>query len=541
MVKEVCLIGLFRSGTNYTRTLLEYNYKVEVSYDKWGWKHGPMPTYTSSSQNSYSDEGVLLVVKHPLSTLDSIFSYAKKNGRNIRCDTSSFRNFLLNPIIYFHEGEELSPEYYFKNPLQMWSSIVWNHLSLVEKKNGVVVRYEDLLKDPATAIKNVGTVLKLEKNSVDFLVPENVTQNMNDKKKRQGKEDYITSKKFDKSEYFKNKEYLVNYDSELIEFAGSELNKDLLKKLGYDLDFNHSTLSSSNGKNIIYTMCSDSRLSSLATLLESNMSNVENLIKVIPFDDDIELTRQLCSIYGATLVEPSERWDSLGKAIYKDEEYRAGVKSWRYFRKFNVFNESNEKFIFLDANVVLLNNLGQVFDKLGPGELVFAARSQRGRNFKRWSKELINISNPEIKDGFNAGFWCSNSDLFNDLDFNKLASVPGVRLCLTLSPEQSFLSLLAGLSKCKVAMLTDKVPDCYAMIAANTLDQDKLVSKEGELMYKGLTALSIKWQGKYFARNSTMPQADFLRTIADLVLDRVIGNKKLSSVLADSFEKLIGK
>ena len=97
-------------------------------------------------------------------------------------------------------------------------------------------------------------------------------------------------------------------------------------------------------------MCNDDRLISLCTLLESNRCNDNWDIKVIPFDDNIKYMHQLSEIYSFEIVSTDKKWDDLGKAIFKDEEYRSGLYSWRYFRKFNVFNEDDEDFIFLDKS-----------------------------------------------------------------------------------------------------------------------------------------------------------------------------------------------
>jgi hypothetical protein len=41
--KRIAVIGGFRSGTNYLRFLLENNYRCDVSFHAFGWKHANVP------------------------------------------------------------------------------------------------------------------------------------------------------------------------------------------------------------------------------------------------------------------------------------------------------------------------------------------------------------------------------------------------------------------------------------------------------------------------------------------------------------------
>lgn len=537
MPKKICLIGLFRSGTNFTRTLLELNFDVLVSYDTWSWKHGLMPTYTADSKFKYSEEVPLFVVKDPYSTLDSLYVYAKNNGKNLRCNKESFESFLVNPIYFFNENNKLlSPEYYFSNPVQMWNSVVWNHLSFVEQKKGEVLRYEDILRSPESSIREVAESMQLKPVENEFFIPENVTQNMGDAKVRSEDRDYITNRKFSKERYFLSKGYLKKYDENSLRFMKDELNKTLLNKLNYSIEEKNTSHASS--EYVIYTMCSDSRISSLATLLESNFALDNKLVKVIPFDDNMSLTRELCSIYGAEVIELEPVWDRLGKALYKEEEYRPGVMAWRYFRKFNVFNGSDENFIFLDSNVLLLSSLNDVVTGLRDNKILFGARSLKNRNFKPWAKTLINISDPRVGNGFNAGFWCTNSSLLDIVDFEDIIKTPGIRVCLTKSPEQSLLSMLVGLKKLKVSLISEVFPKYSAMLSAEGIDSRDLLLKNDLTYHKGQVALTVKWQGKYFGNNSAMPNRALLLDSVTKVLTKVKSSKELGRHLEEVFKKM---
>jgi hypothetical protein len=64
----------------------------------------------------------------------------------------------------------------------------------------------------------------------------------------------------------------------------------------------------------IYTVASDGRISDLAVLAESISKFDCYKLHVIPFDNsDMNLTKQLCDIYGAKVEKTSANWDELGK------------------------------------------------------------------------------------------------------------------------------------------------------------------------------------------------------------------------------------
>lgn len=228
---ELNLLGLFRSGTNFTRSVLEWNYDVEIFYDAYGWKHTVVPTFTRTSSFKYPKGGLLVVVKNPYSTLRSWFSYARKNGRNLRCNTDTFGQFLSHPIIFFDEGNPgISPEYYYSSPIQMWNGVVWNHLSVADQLGGSVVDYDMMLIDPETCCDRIARIQGFTRTSQEFTVPEQVTVNMNDAMRPAEKSAYTLKRKFDKS-YFTEKQYLQDFSEEDMSWVSRELDARLLKRL----------------------------------------------------------------------------------------------------------------------------------------------------------------------------------------------------------------------------------------------------------------------------------------------------------------------
>lgn len=231
----VNLIGLFRSGTNYVRTLLEWNYDVKVNYDAYGWKHAVVPTFSNASRLTYPDGKVLVVVKNPYSVLPSWYKYAVNNGRNIRADTRSFGDFIRNRI-YFRDdtNKSLAPEYYFPNPVQMWNSVVWNHVSVAEQTGGYIVEYEDVLCSPEEAASRIAHRLALTPKSAEFIHPQNVVRNMGDRGSRENRSRYVTKKKFESS-YYLDGEYFREYREDDLIFVTKSLDADVITRSGIRL------------------------------------------------------------------------------------------------------------------------------------------------------------------------------------------------------------------------------------------------------------------------------------------------------------------
>lgn len=233
MKMDLTLIGCFRSGTNFTRTVLEKNYDCTIYYNTWGWKHGMMPTYNPSSKIEYQETKVLTVVKNPYSILLSWYNYLRTHNKNLKGNADSLSEFLRTPIYFYDEGNKgVAPQYYFCNPVQMWNSVVWNHLSFIKQMEGVVLRYEDLLENPEHEFGQVAEKFNLE-NTTDVLeLPDKRVNNMWDNKDPNNRK-YTTNKVFNKADFFLKNEFMSSFSDSDKDFVNSELNTNLVHELGY--------------------------------------------------------------------------------------------------------------------------------------------------------------------------------------------------------------------------------------------------------------------------------------------------------------------
>lgn len=529
MTIRLNLIGLFRSGTNYARTILEWNYDVEVVYDAYGWKHAMVPTFTDFSKLTYPDGKLLVVVKDPYSTLLSWYNYATKNGRNVRGDTRSFSTFIRNKI-YFRDdnNKSLAPEYYFTDPVQMWNSVVWNHLSVASQTGGFVVEYGELLLSPEETSSKIASYLGLKRKSAEFLCPKNILRNMNDGINTDEKSRYLTRKVFHSS-YQLNREYIHEYSEDDWAFVTRSLDADVIRDSKIRLDGYSDDASDMSP--VLFTVSGDARLLACACFMESNRGLDELPVHLIPFDDDILMTKQLADIYGARFITPDPKWDRLGKAIFREEEYRPGIPSWKYFRKLNVFDGTPRKVIYADSNVVFLNGPQHALDVLKTHDLVFGGRSKQGRNFSPWAGQLLNILDPNLRDGFNASFWVTRSDLFSDLDI-ELLQRPKLRVMLGKAPEQSFMQLAAVLLRKRLGALGE-INESIRPTLWGDVSPIREISHalEHKMTLNGKIPLAIKWSGRAFHKKEAIRSANVYEPLFVRVLDRVGHCPKLTKAL----------
>lgn len=233
--KEIALFGIFRSGTNYTRTLLEWNYYCKLTNDEFGWKHGFYPVIVGGCKIEYPLLDTVFVTKNPFSSINSLYSYFHTKGKNILA-SSDWRQFLRQKFIIYDSFQKNSPQYRFANVVEFWNSMNWNYSSI--KKTGMTathVRYESLLDDPVAYSKQVADQLQLKPRFSgvnNFKEPSMVTRNMNDKP-RKSEGDYLTDRKFNRQAYA-SMDYFKNFGADDIEFVLDNIDMHLVKLLGYE-------------------------------------------------------------------------------------------------------------------------------------------------------------------------------------------------------------------------------------------------------------------------------------------------------------------
>ena len=201
--KKVFIKGLERSATGFVFELLQQNLlSTEVKQTE---KHHYYSDPTSVSAKVPPldvDSPVILCVKNPYSWW------------------ASFRDF-------GQTGRTVENTRDYSNPadcIELWNSFYNSWIN--SKRDTLILRYEDVLADEKKEIKRVANFLRVRYTSVRF----NVKQYINNYVNRQTE---MLTGEFDRKDYFLSKRYLDSISDNEIIYIYNNLDKKLLKKLGY--------------------------------------------------------------------------------------------------------------------------------------------------------------------------------------------------------------------------------------------------------------------------------------------------------------------
>lgn len=270
----------------------------------------------------------------------------------------------------------------------------------------------------------------------------------------------------------------------------------------------------------VFTVASDARAADLAVCLESLARFPGYRLRVIPFDDQLELVTRLCDVYGAELVRPEEEWDDLGRVIFADETTR-GNQSWRYFRKFNAFSHAKGDFVFLDANVIVYDDLRKVFSARRRFDVAFGARSNEGRNFPPWSRFILRHIDPKLRDGFQAGLWCVRRRSVDEDGFLLLGRYPRIRSMFAAAPEQAVLNLGLALAGKRLRLVNDVRPDLEFLVCGKSMVGREVPVVDGTPRKGRTPLLAAKWAGDYHSGAFRFPCQNLHEAVSEKVLDRL--------------------
>ena len=304
----------------------------------------------------------------------------------------------------------------------------------------------------------------------------------------------------------------------------------------------------------LFTVASDTRLADLAVLLESTNRVTSSPIQVIPFDDNISLTRELCNIYGANLCKPDPFWDRLGQHIFGIEAHRErgdDVQAWRYFRKFNAISTGEgSPFLFIDANSVLLRNPSGLLNQKQNNTIIFGHFSKGGRNFSGLGKYIIDKLAPGRmrNHGYGAGFWIAHENTLKLSMFQPLVDLQLLRSLIGPAPEQAILNLVIVLENISAGLLRERTSNLeYLMIGSDSDRNEQLVQSHQSWSVQRpnkarnpSNLAAAKWTGNYHQGAFNFPQRSFHNTFAQEVMKRVANHSDLYQTLSNMYSTIYG-
>ena len=228
----ICIHGMFRSGTNFAKALLELNYACRVEYDLLGWKHSFYPLISKASRLEIPDIPSVVITKNPLNSLFSIYNYMLRNPGTVRSEADSLSSFIRSRLIVTDPHAADAIELRFSSGVDYWNAMNWNLLSASSSKPRCFhLRYEDLLDAPQEALAPIVRNLGLDRRASEFTVPANRMRNL--ESRAHDREKFTFGAVFNR-QAVQERKYLQAFTDADLRFVIEHLDKDLLARSGYD-------------------------------------------------------------------------------------------------------------------------------------------------------------------------------------------------------------------------------------------------------------------------------------------------------------------
>lgn len=228
---QLKLFGAFRSGSNYTRALLELNYDVRVFSGNGGFKHAPVPAIFEAESFRPFPWPILAPVKDPYAWLASMWRYVNDVGARHTIHGETWASFLTEPLIVFQGNIAGFPKYRFANPVDYWNAINYNLVTLPEDARRIV-RYEDMLADPEAECASIAAQFALARTSPTFQSVTRRVRNMDDRDRPRDVTAYVKDEPFD-PEPFRQHAHDEQFTEPERGWVREQLDAALCDRLGY--------------------------------------------------------------------------------------------------------------------------------------------------------------------------------------------------------------------------------------------------------------------------------------------------------------------
>ncbi|WP_026605834.1 hypothetical protein [Methylocapsa acidiphila] len=158
----------------------------------------------------------------------------------------------------------------------------------------------------------------------------------------------------------------------------------------------------------------------LLPFLESyRATNAATPLYLIPYDDNLALTRRAAEVYGAHLVtEDSRDLDALAKRLYP-----FFPKHRRRLRKFLSLALPLDEVLYIDVDTILFRDVSEIFGRLEPGKVDFIMASTSDEYVYNTKSEKYDFLRDARR--FNDGFFLTSNKILSLQDFYKVIAEDG--------------------------------------------------------------------------------------------------------------------
>lgn len=214
--------GLQRTGTNYTKLLIERNLNnVEVFPSVFGWKHGTNFDHKKWLNDFSKGEEVYSVDR--INKLDK----SKNYYQNALNSGLTYLIHIKNPYSLFvsHKKFMKQSTYNVKYWCNKFNHSYEKYFNLLKEKSGIIIKYEDLLINPKNILLKISEKYSLE-------IKENIY--IEDKIVNPGSDWNVPvgKMKFDKS-YYLDEKYLKDISEKELNSISRFINWEMISFLDY--------------------------------------------------------------------------------------------------------------------------------------------------------------------------------------------------------------------------------------------------------------------------------------------------------------------
>jgi hypothetical protein len=172
------IIGTPRSGTNYTKFLIESGSKHECGFNIEWWKHAVIPALMDGPYSKVQSTPTLILFRNPIEQIASWYKFIKMGGVAISGNEENISMFMKSPISLNHQ----SIRYKFSSPMEYWlcyynAALTWEapkaFLELESIKNNV-----ELVAKAASALANQEIVFRDIPDDVNSYMGRNKDQHV---------------------------------------------------------------------------------------------------------------------------------------------------------------------------------------------------------------------------------------------------------------------------------------------------------------------------------------------------------------------------
>lgn len=228
MTHHFKIYGIFRSGTNLLRVLVEQNLDARCSVTAGGHKH--LFTPQNWTRNGYvpQDCDLLVCIKDPYAAMLSLFRYAETvRFRHFGC-ARNWDEFLWTRFIVSVDREPKPLSFRFRDPIDYWNAHYY-HMMTVRERPPFFVKYEDMLSDPQTVLDAIAARYGVAPVSgVRAVLPGTRVKRMGERMP----DNPLTNARFD-VDWYLHRRFMESFDDRQIAVMKAELDPELLAAFGY--------------------------------------------------------------------------------------------------------------------------------------------------------------------------------------------------------------------------------------------------------------------------------------------------------------------